>query len=96
MSKKITIECAIRWNKEYNIVELFYYDEHLDLVCFNFRESHGQACHEYYLSTQPITDKSPKEVLKRKQEMIEYYNDERTTLKVMKRLKYRVCSYAQN
>ena len=92
MSKKITIEVVFRYCPKFDRVEMFYYDEHLSLVCFTIEEGHNEACYDYYLSLQHTNDAEPR-VKAWISNIIKCYEDADTQLKVMKRLKYRVCSY---
>ena len=92
MSKKITIEVAFRYDKKWDRVEMFYFDEHLQLVNFSMEESHCTACYDYYLSLKPIDTKNQSQ-MEKYQKIADYYNDDDTQIRVMKRLKYRTCIY---
>ena len=88
----ITIDVAFRYDKKWDRVEMFYYDEHKTLVCFSMEESHGEACYEYYRSLKPIDTKSQHQMDKYRA-IAKYYVDDDTKIRVMKRLKRGVCSY---
>ena len=92
MSERITIELVFRYDKKFDRVEMFYYDEHKTLVCFSIEEGHGEASYEYYRSLQHTNDCTPpiQAVI---DNIIKCYENSDTKLRVMKRLKYRVCSY---
>jgi len=89
----IKIEVVFRYCPKFERVEMFYYDENLMLVCFSIEESHGEACHDYYLSLKHTNGKQSKEIQEKIKRITNYYNDEETQIKVMKKLKYRACSY---
>jgi hypothetical protein len=89
----ITIDVAFRYDKKWDRVEMFYYDEHKELVCFSREGGHGVACYEYYLSCKPIDTKNQKQ-MDAYRAIAKYYVDDDTKIRVMKRLKYRECSYA--
>jgi len=88
----ITIDVTFRYDKKFDRVEMFYYDEHKTLVCFSMEESHGEACYEYYLSLKPIDTKNQKQC-DAYRAIAKYYVDDDTKIRVMKRLKRCVCSY---
>ena len=92
MSEKITIEVAFRYDKKWDRVEMFYFDEHLQLVVFTLEEGHSVASYDYYRSLKPIDSKSQHQCDKYRA-IAKEYKDETTAIRVMKRLKYRVCSY---
>jgi len=94
----ITIDVAFRYNKKYDVVEMFYYDEYRgvegSLISFCMEEGHGKACYEHYLQdTKPIDTKSQHQMDKYRA-IVKYYVDDDTKLRVLKRLKRGVCSYA--
>jgi len=90
----ITIEVVFRYNKIFDVVEMFYYDEHKDLVCFSLEEGHTIASYEYYLSCNPISLGALSPLRKKYEAIINYYeNDGTTHLRIMNRLKYKKCSY---
>jgi hypothetical protein len=93
----MTIEVAFRYNKKYDYVEMFYYDEYRgvenSLISFCMEEGHGKACYEHYLSLKPLDTKSQHQMDKYRK-IVNYYTDIKTKLRVMKRLKRGVCSYA--
>ena len=93
MSKKITIEVVFRYDKEYDYVQMFYYDEHKSLVCFCLEEGHGEAGIPYYRSTKHTNGEQPQSIKDKIQRIINYYTDDETELRVMKKLKHGVCSY---
>ena len=94
MSTKITIEVSFRYCPKFERVEMFYYDEYKNLMSFCMEEGHNEASHDYYLSLKHTNGKQSKEIQENIKRITNYYNDEETQIKVMKKLKYRVCSYA--
>jgi len=87
----ITIDVAFRYDKKFDTMQMFYYDEHLNLVCFSLEEGHGEACYEYYLSCKPIDTKS-EEQMDMYRAIAKYYVDDKTKLRVKKKLAQK-CSY---
>lgn len=51
---KLTV--TFRYNKKYDVVEMFFYDDNKDLNCFCMKEGHSQASYNYYLSNSKIDD----------------------------------------
>ena len=84
MEEKLKV--TFRYNKKFGYTEMFYYNEHKDMVCFCMQECHNTCCYDYYLSCTPIKDiENNSEV----QTIISYYasNPEPTEVQIMKRLK---------
>lgn len=49
------IKVVFRYNKDFDYVEMFYYDERKDLVCFCLEEGHSTASYLYYKNdTVPV------------------------------------------
>ena len=92
--KKLTIDVVFRYDKKFNYVQMFYWDEHKQLVCFCMEEGHGEASYEYYLSTQHLNGEITEEQEQKIQKIVNFYNDDETEIRVMKRLQRGVCSYA--
>ena len=91
---RMVIDVAFRYDKKYDEVVMFYYDEHKTLICFTLGEGHSEASYEYYRSIKHLNKptKAQAECIKN---YIKYYEgDGEIKLRVMKRLKYRHCSYA--
>ena len=51
---KLKIKTSVRLNKD-NGLELFYYDEYLNLVSFTFKEGHNGACLAYMYQCKPVS-----------------------------------------
>lgn len=84
--KPIPLKVVFRYNKKFNYVEMFYYNEFKELVCFCLEECHSTASYNYYLSTKLINDPLKNDrVLK----IINYYENgqDPIKLKIMKKLK---------
>lgn len=84
----MVIKCQVRRNKVNNELELFYYDEYRDTVCFCFSEGHNNASHRYRLEDcKPAALDVQKEFINKVQK---YYDsipdDERVILKLVQKL----------
>lgn len=60
--KPFTQKGVFRYNKKYNVVELFYYNTYSrgagynfkDITCFCLSEGHSTCSYEHYLSCKPV------------------------------------------
>ena len=79
---KTYINCVIRIDRN-NELNLFYYDEMGDIVCFTLSEGHSNACIQYMYSCKPCSDNSTARA------MVDRYNsigDDSVVFKLKKRL----------
>ena len=91
MNQHILIKATIRYNSKFNYIELFYYNEHKELVSYCQEEGHNSCCYDYYLSTKPISNYP--HLKEQAERLVKLYEDEATKVMVMKRLQIGVCSY---
>ena len=93
-NKKLKIKAVVRYNREWNSVELFWVDEHKQLVSYSPQEGHNDASYEYYLSCMSL--KSAKRIdgiQERADALVKIYNDDETELIIQERIKMNECSY---
>ena len=65
----MNINCVVRIDRN-NELNLFYYDERGDIVCFTLSEGHSNACLQYMYSCNPCTDNAAAQAM-----VGRYYNN---------------------